>query len=142
MWTVDKLRQVVEERGETLPRNDHIAEALLAHERFKGRTEESYQKARAAREMDRLLDTYKGPFPARKANEYPGLTQLRVYAEDRAQMREAEQVREAAATAPKPEPEQSDSGRSLKEALHQDQLARTQEAYADEMDHEEDEMTR
>lgn len=139
MWTVAKLREVIEERGETLPGNDHLAEALLAHERFKGRTEESYQKARAGREMDRLLDSYAGPFPARKANEYPGVTQLRAYAEERAKMRAAEQVREAVSSNTA---DGSGSGKSLKEALHDDQLSRTQSAYADEMDQDEDQMTR
>lgn len=90
MWTVGKLRDVIEARGETMPDNQLVGEALLAHERLHGRTEEDYSRGKAAKELDQLLDRIDDEFPPRKAAEYAGLKELRAYAQDRAKKRDAE----------------------------------------------------
>lgn len=88
MWTLDRLREVAAERGETSGTPD-FGKLLLAHERFRGRTEEAYPRDRAGRELDAMLDRLSEPLPVACADEYPGLRQLRMYAAGRARQRVA-----------------------------------------------------
>lgn len=90
VWTVEKLRQVAEARGELVPDNRWVGELLLSHERYRGRTEEDYPKAKAQRELDAALDNGKLLLPPVSPREYKGLKQLRSYAEDRGRQRQHE----------------------------------------------------
>jgi len=83
MWSVKKLQELAAERGETIPRDTLLEEALLAQERFYGRAERSYDRPRALLEMNRLLDRIED-FPRSRVGEFRALKQLRAYAEERA----------------------------------------------------------
>lgn len=87
MWTLETLKAVIAERGETSPDAVQVGQVLLAHERFRGRTEEDYPRDMAEQELDALLDQQGTPLPAAPASEYPGLKQLRAHAADRALQR-------------------------------------------------------
>ncbi len=95
MWTLEKLREVVADRGENASEASSVGQLLLAHERLKGRTEEDYPRDKAAKELDLLLETAAGPLPRPQAREYPGLKQLRAYAVDRGLLRAAEKTKAA-----------------------------------------------
>lgn len=92
MWTVDKLRSVIKERGEDLPQPESVAHALLAHERAHGRTEEAYDRRKARGEMERILTAMDEPFPAQSGREYPGMKQLRGVARQLEAKREQERA--------------------------------------------------
>lgn len=81
-WSKDKLRALAQERGETAAAD--VGQLLLAHERMKGRTEESYPRDKAGNDLDALLDGQAAPLPQAAVREYGGLKQLRAYAADRA----------------------------------------------------------
>ena len=89
MWTLDRMKQVALERGETPERDKVIGAALLAHERARGRTEENYARDVAEQEFIKQLDAQSGPLPPIMASEYPGLLQLRKFAADREKLRVA-----------------------------------------------------
>ena len=89
MWTVEKLREASVARGErsTSPVVDR---ALLAFERWKGRTEETYSRDQAKKDLDAVLDKLDmASFPRERRGEFPGLRELRSYARERAKEREA-----------------------------------------------------
>jgi hypothetical protein len=87
MWTLETLKAVIAERGETSPDAAQVGKVLLAHERFRGRTEEDYPREKAEQELDDLLDQQVTPLPVARADEYPGLKQLRAHAADRSLQR-------------------------------------------------------
>lgn len=89
-WTVEKLRQVAEARGELVPDNRWVGELLLSHERYRGRTEEDYPKAKAQRELDAALDKGNVSMPPVSPREYRGLKQLRSYVDERGRQRQHE----------------------------------------------------
>jgi hypothetical protein len=89
MWTVEKLREASVARGErsTSPVVDR---ALLAFERWKGRTEETYSRDQAKKDLDAILDKLDMVnLPPERRGEFPGLRELRSYARERAKEREA-----------------------------------------------------
>lgn len=90
-WSVKRLQELATERGETIPRDPLLEHALLAQERYFGRAERSYDRARALLDMNRVLDRI-DDFPRSKAGEFAAMKQLRAYAEERA-ARLAEQRR-------------------------------------------------
>ncbi|HEX2842151.1 hypothetical protein [Hyphomicrobium sp.] len=90
MWTLDKLREVVSDRGEMVSDALTVGRVLLAHERLRGRTEEDYPRDKAKFELGVLLETAVAPLPPAHSREYPGLKQLRSYAADRGLARAAE----------------------------------------------------
>lgn len=96
MWTLDKLREVAADRGETPEADKALGAVLLAHERFRGRTEEHYGRERAQKELDQLLGAVTGPLPPQAKLEYGGLVQLRT----EAGKREPQRVRTDAGKAP------------------------------------------
>lgn len=94
-WTVAHLRKWIEGRGEKAPHETWVQEALLAHERFRGRTDENYSKQKAERELHRLLDGREGEFPPARDNEYKGMTQLRAYVQDREKVHDEARSKQA-----------------------------------------------
>lgn len=106
MWTVERLRDEVEARGQSMPSAELVGHALLAYERWQGRTEEDYNPHKAKRELDRILDLveWKG-LPLPRNNEFPGMQELRAYSAERKHARESEQQK-AGATMEKPAPVQ------------------------------------
>ena len=72
----------LERDGHEIPRIPHLAEVLLASERYHGRTEEDYSKPKAERELNHHLTAMgEKAFPEPKGGEYDGLTLARSYAE-------------------------------------------------------------
>lgn len=88
MWTHANLKQLARRYGE--PSSAAWDALVLAHERFRGRTEEDYPPAQAQQELDRLLDAHPDLIPSEADHEYLGLTQLRSYAMERDRQRDAE----------------------------------------------------
>ena len=107
-WSKDTLRALAAERGETGVGLVAVGQVLLAHERFRGRTEEDYARDQAGKELDALLERQATPLPPATAREYPGLKQLRGYAADRALSR--------AVTQSKPEPQKADAVKQVERA--------------------------
>lgn len=99
MWTVEKLRAIAAARGEMESDATVVGVVLLAHERARGRTEEDYPRDKARKELDAALDGLAGSLPQARAQEYPGLKQLRAYAADRMLARPATKVNEVAKSA-------------------------------------------
>lgn len=83
MWTLEKLRDVAAERGETPEADTVIAPLLLAHERLRGRTEEHFDRKQAELDLNAALEKLSAPLPPSQGREYPGLKQLRVYVDGR-----------------------------------------------------------
>lgn len=77
MWTLKDLQAVAERRGELNALNGNGAEALLAHERSKGRTEEKFAREEAKQELDKLLAAGGVVLPDARDGEYDGLQELR-----------------------------------------------------------------
>lgn len=92
MWTVETLKRIAKDRGEELPQNVLLEQALLAHERFRGRAERSFAKHHAKRQMDQLLDRLES-FPEARVGEFAPLKQLRAYAAERERAREGEKAK-------------------------------------------------
>lgn len=81
--SVEKLHELARDRGETIPRDPLVEQALLAQERFMGRAEKTYDRDKARIDMNRLVDRIED-FPRARAGEFGALKQLRAYAEERA----------------------------------------------------------
>lgn len=94
-WTVAHLRKWIEGRGDKAPQEMWVQEALLAHERFRGRTDENYSKHKAERELHRLLEGRESEFPRARDGEYKGMTQLRAYVRDREKVQEEARNKQA-----------------------------------------------
>lgn len=89
MWTVGRLKAWAEERGHAIPGARAIQEALLAHERYWKRTAERNIDRNAAKvALDSAIDRLEeSEIPPKRSNEYPGMTELRVYAQERHRQR-------------------------------------------------------
>ncbi len=92
MWSVERLKAVIADRGESEP-DGAVCTTLLLHERSRGRTEEDYPRDKAREELDAHLANLSFPLPRARAGEYPGLTQLREYAEQRGLAKAAEKAK-------------------------------------------------
>jgi hypothetical protein len=85
MWKPDKLREIARQRGEDSAIKGPVAEAILFHERWQGRTEERYPREKARAELERILAQMQpGHIPVPRAGEFAGLTQLRNFVRARA----------------------------------------------------------
>lgn len=101
MWTLERMRQVALDRGETAEADKVVGVLLLAHERFRGRTEEHYPREMAGQELERLLEKEAGPLPAVSVHEFGGLRQLRAFADGRFRQRASEKQAVVKAEQPK-----------------------------------------
>lgn len=99
MWSVERLKAVIADRGESEP-DGAVCTTLLLHERSRGRTEEDYPRDKAREELDAHLANLSFPLPGARAGEYPGLTQLREYAEQRGMAKVADQSKAASPSVP------------------------------------------
>lgn len=77
MWTMKMLSDVAERHGQSVPVTGRAAEALLAHERSKGRTEEVYSREQGKRDLDKVLDGGAVKLPDEHSGEYKGVKELR-----------------------------------------------------------------
>ena len=85
MWNPDKLREIARQRGEASAITGPVAQAILFHERWQGRTEERYPREKARADLERILAQMQpGHIPAPRPGEFAGLTQLRNFARARA----------------------------------------------------------
>ncbi len=78
LWTMKMLREVAERHGQAVPVTGRAAEALLAHERSKGRTEGVYSREQGKRDLDEVLAGGAVKLPDERSGEYKGLKELRV----------------------------------------------------------------
>lgn len=92
-WSKDSLRRLVAERGENV--SEPILElALLAHERMCGRTEETYARDVAKRELESAIDRMTVRPATPSAETYMGLKQLQKQSFDKLPTRDEEKSKE------------------------------------------------
>lgn len=77
-WTLEKMRDVAAQRGED-NKDPLLEKVMAAHERWRGRTEEVYERDVARNDLIGALEKLHGPLPQFGPASYRGLLQLGRY---------------------------------------------------------------